>query len=189
MLRATLLLTILAVVLSGCSNRRYFYLATEEWPPTPPDQEIRLYVNPLVRPHVEVAHVQSFKDTETDSETRRRQLAQMRETARSLGADAIMDIRQMEGEVRGLVIDEMVPFRAYRQGRYPLYFLRGTAVRFAEEEEEVTPIDDPRRRPIVPGLEDEELEDPGEIPGLPEPEVDEEELMPAPPPGIGPGTL
>lgn len=189
MLRATLLLTLLAVVLSGCSNRRYYYLATEDFPPTPADQEVRLYVNPLVRPHIEVAYVHSFMDTETDSETRRRQLQQMSETARSLGADAIMDIRQMTGEVRGMVIDEAVPFRAYRQGSYPLYFLRGTAVRFVEEEdEELEPIEDPRPGLTTPTDEEVELIDPEDIPEAPE-AAPEEEFPTAPQPGIGPGVL
>ena len=206
--RLTLIMILLAVVLSGCQNRRYLYQTDERHPPLAPDANVRLYVNVLRQPYEEIALVQSFRDTDTGAETRRRQLAYMTETARSIGADTIMDIKQMRGEVRGLVRDEMVPFPAVRQGEYETFFLRGVAVRLIPEEEldvEEEPYDrplllplvrtpegepspavelDPQDRPIDPDT----AEDLDAIPEADEPEPDEEE-DPLPPPPDRPEPL
>lgn len=195
--RLTLLLILFAVALTGCQNRRYLYTTEERHPPLAPDQNVRLYVNVLRQPYEEIALVQSFMDTDTSAETRRRQLARLSETARSLGADAVMDIKQMRGEVRGMVRDEMVPFPAVRQGEYETFFLRGVAVRIIPEEElevEEEPTDRPRLLPLIRRQDatepDEELDVPIDpdapdgldvIPEADQPEPEEEDILPPPP--------
>jgi hypothetical protein len=94
---------------------------------------VRLYVNEVRRPHVKIAIVQSFSDPEPDAARKREMLESLTREARKVGADAVMNIRQLRNDVRGAVVDEAVPFRSYKQGRYDMFFLRGTAIRFVDE--------------------------------------------------------
>jgi hypothetical protein len=139
------LLLVAAIGASGCNRNRHYLMleegfgkegyAQQVYPRTPKDQDIRLFVNEVRRPHLKIAYVQSFSDVKTDEETKRRQLEALKSEARKVGADAVMTIRQMKGRVRGAVLDEMTPFTAYRQGRYEIHFMRGVAIKFVDEEE------------------------------------------------------
>jgi len=126
-------LVALSIAAVGCSSKRVYPLTTRAFPATPPGAEVKLYVNEVTRPHVQIAHIQSFSDREQDTETVRRQLLDLDKRARKLGADAIVNVRKLDNRVRGAVVDEAVPFRAYRQGTYNLYMMRGTAIKFVEE--------------------------------------------------------
>lgn len=139
-------------------------IAGERFPPKVSAEEVRLYVTPVRRPHIEVAYVQSFADISQDTETRRAQLRELRETARRVGADAVMEVRQMKNQVRGFVQDERTPFRSYTQDRYDMHFFRGIAVRFVEDEEEAARHANPARRArrVEPDLDTST----GEIPAV-----------------------
>lgn len=129
------LLLLALLVAAGCSNRRTYRLTSEKFPPTPADQEVRLFVNEVREPHVKIAMVQTFSSRSRENDVVRDQLQELNDRARALGADAVVNVRVLRNRVDGYVVDERVPFRAYRQGRNELYFLRGTAIRFIDEED------------------------------------------------------
>jgi hypothetical protein len=136
-MKSTLLVTLLfaATMISACGTPRVNRLTDERFPAVPADQEVKLYVNEVQRPHVKIAQVQSFADPNQDADTKRRQLQELRDTARDLGADAVMSVTQLNQQVRGMVRDERTPFPSLRQGTLDRYFLRGVAIRYVEEAE------------------------------------------------------
>lgn len=135
----------LILTLGGCAGRNVHRLTDQKFAPTPADQEVKLYVNRIERPHLEIALVQSFTSGERDPQTRREQLSQLRDRARKLGADAVVDIRQLKVRSRGMVPDERAPVPMIRHGEYTRYMLRGTAVRFDDSDDATMsgePVDD-----------------------------------------------
>lgn len=131
------------VLLSGCSSTRVHRLVTETYPAKSPDYQVKLYINKVTRPHREIAFIDSRASTDRSETTQSEQLRQLQEKARALGADAVHDIRSMTHKARGVVVDERVPFQAYKQGRYELYFLRGIALVYLPEPEEDSPVSEP----------------------------------------------
>ncbi|MCC5876837.1 MAG: hypothetical protein JJU11_11510 [Candidatus Sumerlaeia bacterium] len=139
------LLLFLPLLVVGCSNTKYNLLTQERFPPKADPAEVRLYVNQVRRPHIKLAHVQSFAEVSRDNDVRRDQLRDIRETAAKVGADAVMEIRQMNNQVRGFVQDERTPFRSYTQDRYQTYFLRGVAIKFVDDERAAAAFSNPLR--------------------------------------------
>ncbi|CAN5454894.1 hypothetical protein BH09SUM1_BH09SUM1_19180 [soil metagenome] len=135
MMRISALLLAVSILCSGCGVKHRYMLTDQKFAPTASNEEIKLFVNEVKRPHIEIAYVQSTPNREKDTMTRRQQLEELQVEARKVGADAVMGVRQLNNQVRGAVIDEAVPFRSYRQGQYKLYFLRGTAIKFVTEAE------------------------------------------------------
>lgn len=103
-------------------------LTEEKLPAKPKDTQIKLYVYKVQRPHREIAFIDSQPLPDRSEQSQEKQLLQIREAARKLGADAVHDIQSMTERVQGMVTDQRVPFRAYKQGQYKLYFIRGTAI-------------------------------------------------------------
>jgi hypothetical protein len=125
-----------AVLLLGsaaCTTSKRHMLSEEKFPARAKTEEVKLFVNEVRRPHVKVALVQSFSDAEPTAEVKKEQLEDLMREARRVGADAVMSVRQLNSRVRGFVPDERVPFPSWRQGRYELYFMRGTAIKFVDE--------------------------------------------------------
>lgn len=139
------LLLFLPFLAIGCSNPKYRQLTQERFPAKADATDVRLYVNQVRRPHIKLAHVQSFADVSRDNDVRREQLRDIRETAAKFGADAVMEIRQMNNRVRGFVQDERTPFRSYTQDRYETYFLRGVAIKFVDDERTAAAFANPLR--------------------------------------------
>ncbi len=134
-----LVLLIIAFSVTSCASRKVHRLTDQKFEPTPQNQEVKLFVNAVRRPHIQLAYIDSFYDSADDTEVLKRQLADIRKKARKLGADAIVNVRQLNSEVRGFTVDESVPFKSYEQGEYELTFVRGTAVKFVEENDERIP--------------------------------------------------
>jgi len=107
-------------------------LTSLRFPPTPVDQQVKLYNSDISETHIKLAQIQSFADSSRDTETKRAQLVDLTKRARRMGADAVVNVRQLENRVRGMVVDEKVPFRSYQQGRYEMYFLRGVAIKYTD---------------------------------------------------------
>lgn len=182
MLRPVFLLALVAVIASGCSGRKVWMLTDERFEPSTPPDQISLYINEIERPHIKLAYVESDSDSREGTEVTRTQLTQLRERAHEIGADAVVNVRQLKTKVRGAVIDERVPFRAYRQGSFELGFIRGVAIRYVEEgeAEDNEPVSAP---------DDASLAEAGEPQGIPEQEtLDREPLrsMGTVPQGLGP---
>jgi uncharacterized protein YbjQ (UPF0145 family) len=156
---------LMAVIVTSCATRRRHMLTDERYAPTPAAQEIKLYVNEVRRPHIRIAIVQSFSEPEPDAARKREMLEALTTEARKIGADAVMNVRQLKNQVRGAVVDEAVPFRSYRQGRYDMAFMRGTAIRFVDEAEPPTgpttiaPIEPARVDQGIPALDSEDPEE------------------------------
>jgi uncharacterized protein YbjQ (UPF0145 family) len=114
---------------AGCSGVRVIPLA-DDMPrqPKPDSFEVRLFVNKVLTSHREIAIIESEALPDMSDESKAAQLRQIQDEARRLGADAVHDMRQLKQRVQGMVVDRNVPFRAYKQGRYDLYFWRGTAI-------------------------------------------------------------
>jgi hypothetical protein len=139
--------TLACLLLPGCSSTRVHRLVPETYPAKSPDYQVKLYINKVTRPHREIAFIDSRASTDRSEATQSEQLRQLQQKARSLGADAVHDIRSMTHKVRGVVADERVPFQAYKQGRYELFFLRGIALVYLPEPEEDSPVSEPMPAP------------------------------------------
>jgi uncharacterized protein YbjQ (UPF0145 family) len=79
-----------------------------------------------------VAIIQSTSYANKDEKTKARQLEEMKRIARKLGADAVQEIHLLTKKAQGYVMDGRPPLPAWKQGKYNLYFLRGTAIRYTD---------------------------------------------------------
>lgn len=118
------------LVMAGCSATHVYRISQEKFPPKPPGAEIELYIGKVKRPHKEIAVIDSRSLGSKDDEAKKQQLDDLKEIARKLGADAVHNIRLLRKRARGMVPDERVPFPAWKQGEYNLFFLRGEAIKF-----------------------------------------------------------
>ncbi len=125
-----LAITLLASL--ACHTPSLKRLTTTHFPPKPNSAPIDLYVGTVSQHHIEVAIIQSRSYASKDENTKARQLEELKRLARKLGADAVQEIRLLTKRAQGYVIDDRVPFPAWKQGKYNLYFLRGTAIRYTE---------------------------------------------------------
>jgi hypothetical protein len=131
------LVTVSVIGLSACGSApRTYSLTDKEFAPVRDASEVRLFLGELERPHFDLALLDSYVDQSEAPAVKRDQLSDLREKAAALGADAVVDIRALAEQHRGLVPDPAVPFNAWRQGEYELYFLRGKAVRFIDPDDE-----------------------------------------------------
>jgi uncharacterized protein YbjQ (UPF0145 family) len=112
---------------------------------------------------VKIAYVQSIGAADKETETVRAQLRDLREKAREVGGEAVVNVQQLSDRIRGYVRDERVPFRAYEQGTAQRYFLRGTAIRFVENPELA---DAPADTPLTPPADSVEPPDDQGIPEI-----------------------
>jgi hypothetical protein len=119
--------------LVGCASARIQRLTDERFPARPKDATVRLYINKVQQPHREIAFIDSHAVAERTEANREKQLLEIREAARKLGADAVHDIRPLTLRVQGLIPDKQVPFKAFKQGRQKLYFMRGVAIVYTEK--------------------------------------------------------
>ena len=125
-----LAITLLASL--ACHTPSLKRLTTIHFPPKPKSAPIDLYVGTVSQHHIEVAIIQSRSYASKDENTKARQLEELKRLARKLGADAVQEIRLLTKRAQGYAIDDRVPFPAWKQGKYNLYFLRGTAIRYTE---------------------------------------------------------
>lgn len=119
---------VLLIVLAGCGGSRYKMLVETELKPKPKDFVPSLFVGKIDKSHKTIAIVQSRSYDNKDETTKAIQLEEMQKLARKLGADAVQNIRLLENKAHGFVVDQQVPFYAWKQGEYSLYFLRGDAI-------------------------------------------------------------
>ncbi|HOE94946.1 MAG TPA: hypothetical protein PK847_00030 [Candidatus Sumerlaeota bacterium] len=123
-----------ALILAGCAGPRMKRLSDERYPPEHPDTEIGVYIGELDRELDEIAIIESDAYAFVDDEIKRRQIEQLQAKARKLGANAVQDVRILAKVIKGFIADEAVPFTAWKQGEYELFFMRGVAVRAADVE-------------------------------------------------------
>jgi len=141
-----------ALALAGSSATRIHPLVEERIAAKPRDFEVRLFIRKVEEPFREIAIIDSPPLPSRDEQAREKSLRAIQRAARRLGADAVHDMRPLKLRVRGMVVDERVPFRAYQQGEYELYFWRGTAILYT------TPQDSASAAPGAPSGNDPEKE-------------------------------
>ncbi len=132
-IKTTLAVLALATISGGCSNTRVHPITDQEFQPARNVEQVKMYLGVVDRPHVQLAFVNSFPDSDKTVAIKRDQLRDLQKRAADLGADAVMDVRLLTEKHRGMTVDPTVPFRAWKQGDFDLYFLRGVAIRFVDE--------------------------------------------------------
>lgn len=126
--------------LQGCATGpRMLSLSDQTYPPRPSIYPIEIFAGRVQRPHFEIAIIESQAYDIDDEITREAQLEQLRVKARQLGADAVDELRILAKEVDGYTIDERAPAPAFKQGEYPLFFMRGRAVIYKSSLDLVAP--------------------------------------------------
>lgn len=129
-----------ALLATACAVDHSHRLTEQEFAPVRNADEVRLFVGEVERPHVEIALVNSVATSERSDDARREQLRSLQARAAELGANAVMEVRTMREQHKGMVADPAVPFPAWKQGDTTMYFLRGTAIRWAEPDAQ-TPLE------------------------------------------------
>ncbi|GEM_PF-545431 len=113
---------------AGCGSVRITPISGDHLVPKPSGFEVKLFENKVQQPHREIAWIDSRALPDPSPEQKELQLRQIQDAARKLGADAVHDMRPLDLRVKGIVMDERVPFNAFKQGEYTLRFWRGTAI-------------------------------------------------------------
>lgn len=117
-------------LLAGCGGPRAFSLTSETHERRPSIYPIEVFLGRVSQPYREIAVIESSAYADDDDATRVKQVEQLQKKARRLGADAVQEVRILAKEVRGFTADERTPFPTLKQGEYPLYFMRATAIIF-----------------------------------------------------------
>jgi len=121
---------------AACGRTQVHSLTEQTFAPKSRPEDVRLFLGKLDRPSVAIAKIDSTLDQSDSVGAKRAMLADLRTRAAKLGADAVVDIRLLKEKRHGFMADPTVPFKAWQQGDYDLYFLRGTAVRFDVKDDE-----------------------------------------------------
>lgn len=121
-----------AIALAGCASPHAHRLTDFKYPPKPKKAEMEAFFGEVSRPYEKVAIIQSSPSDKRDSQTKAKQLDELRHIARRLGADAIQQVRLLSSSGNGLVSDPAPPFPSIKQGRYEAFFLRGEAIKFVD---------------------------------------------------------
>jgi uncharacterized protein YbjQ (UPF0145 family) len=134
MSRRLIAVALLSAALAGCGiyARKVDVRFHENYPRLPESADVELWRGTTTRPKVPIAIISSQRTADRSYEAREAQLEELKERARSLGANGIEDLRVETANVRGFVADPRVPFTAFKQGDFHLYFIRGTAVRYLQ---------------------------------------------------------
>lgn len=120
-------------LLSSCNTGTVKKLTWESRPPREGSAGIELFVGQVSRPCESIAILQSRYYEDQSKENKAKMLADLRNLARRVGADAVMDICILPKRFQGMVADEKVPFPAWKPGSDYSYFMRGTAIVFKED--------------------------------------------------------
>lgn len=119
---------------AACTGPRTHRFDAAVHAPLDPDEPVDLYIGELSGPHEALAVIETDAASYVDDTVKQRQMDQLRAKARRLGANAVYDVQILPKRVKGFTVDERTPFPSWRQGRYELYFMRGTAVSVAGQE-------------------------------------------------------
>lgn len=128
------LLSVLALSALACgvSRKVDVRLYPRNFPELPPGQDVEMWVGETTRSKIPIAIISSQRTAERSRGAREAQFEELKERARRIGADGIENLRVETATVRGFVADPRVPFTAFKQGDFELYFVRGTAVRYTD---------------------------------------------------------
>lgn len=128
-----LILIICSVFLWGCNTPSVQRLSGENFSPKPPDITVEMFVGTITKDHIPIAILNSKHYMDQSDESKAMMLANLRDMARELGADAVMEIRILPKRFEGMVVDESPPFPAWKPGNYYGYFMRGKAIVYRDK--------------------------------------------------------
>lgn len=126
-------LTVLVILfVAGCAGPRTKWLTTQKPAPLPRDAHVDVYVGTVEPPFQPIAIIETDAVAVETEQARDAQLEVLRKKARKVGANAIQNVEILKKRVKGMTPDEKVPFTAWKQGSYNLFFMRGTAIKVAD---------------------------------------------------------
>jgi len=125
------------MILAGCQSSGIHRVDSDRvfHPVVADPSEISVFLNNPSSNYTPVAFVDSFVHVRLTDEIKADQLRDLQVKARDVGADAVIQLEQLEEKREGMVADPTIPFHAWKQGDYELYFLRGLAVRLDQSKE------------------------------------------------------
>lgn len=123
---------LMVLVVASCAGPRTKWLIPEHPAPLPPNAHVDVYVGTIEPPFQSIAIVETDAVAVETDQARDAQLEELRKKARAVGANAIQNVEILKKRIKGMTPDEKVPFKAWKQGRYNLFFMRGTAIKVAD---------------------------------------------------------
>lgn len=135
-------LAALALLAAACGGPQMKMLADRRYKALDSGAKVEVYLGEIKPPYQEVAIIESTTSPYEDAAVKKAQLGDLKTKARKLGANAVQNIHILAKRVKGYTIDERVPFTAWQQGQFDLYFMRGIAIRIPESEP--TTVDEAR---------------------------------------------
>ncbi len=143
-----------ALLSSACSNPRIHRLTDVDYAPLSAHATVALVENKISdRDYTPIAIVDSFRyevgKDGPSAQQRERMMDELRVLAREVGADAVHKVRILPVRVRGFVDDENVPIEnAWRPGYRDFNFMRGEAVIYMEEKNDVPAVSTTKKMEI-----------------------------------------
>ncbi|MBN1901237.1 hypothetical protein JW926_07940 [Candidatus Sumerlaeota bacterium] len=128
-----LILILCLVFLLGCNTPSAQRITEDKFPPKPPDADVEMFVGTISQDHIPIAILNSRRYPDQSEENKVLMLASLKDMARKLGADAVMEIRILPKRFEGMVVDEKPPFPAWKPGNYYGYFMRGKAIVYRDK--------------------------------------------------------
>jgi hypothetical protein len=104
-------------------------ISDQQFQRLPADERVDVYVGEIEPPFTEVAIIDSEAFPYVDDAIKLRMIDDLKRRARRLGANTLHEARILAKDINGFTVDEKVPFTAWKQGAYSLYFMRATALR------------------------------------------------------------
>lgn len=127
-LPAAILAASLGACFTACTGPRQLKFGDETYRRRPSTYPIDIFVGEVDIPHRKIAIIESKSYDIDNAITREEQLEELKRAARARGADAVQELRILAKKAKGFTVDERSPMPAWKQGEYPLFFMRGTAI-------------------------------------------------------------
>jgi len=116
------------ILLNGCNTASVQRLARDKYPQKSMDAPMEMFVGTIARAHKPIAILNSKSYADQSEENKARMLSILRNMAREIGADAVIEIQMLPKRFEGMVADDKAPFPAWKPGNSYGYFMRGKAV-------------------------------------------------------------
>lgn len=123
---------LMVLIAASCAGPRTKWLITDQPAPLPPNAHVDVYVGTIEPPFQPIAIIETDAVAVETDQARDAQIEELRRKARRVGANAIQNVEILKKRIKGMTPDEKVPFRAWKQGQYNLFFMRGMAIKVAE---------------------------------------------------------
>jgi len=116
------------MLLNGCNTASVHRLARDKYPRKSMDAPVEMFVGTIVRAHKPIAILNSKCYTDQTEENKAMMLSSLRNMAREIGADAVIEIQMLPKRFEGMVMEDKTPFPSWKPGNTYGYFMRGKAV-------------------------------------------------------------